>query len=188
VKKAKEKLPILSEAHERYMAFESLVQRTYAVIEQGRRIFEATAKMQADPGHRNARLLVGQMRSEHHYFAIAAYKVLEHRKWVSDLGLCQGVDFKMLDEFSATDIRDLRNMREHVVEYFQGYGNNRSRWVIETPEVKADASTMAGTSIGGRLDFVQFVAAAERLLPALLAEPIPYPPRPTFAASPPAET
>jgi hypothetical protein len=30
--------------------------------------------------------------------------------------------------------------------------------------------------IGGRLDWIKFGAAAERLLPKLLAEPIPYPP------------
>ena len=78
---------------------------------------------------------------------------------------------------SAQGIRDLRNMREHIVDYFWGAGNARDRWMVETPEYKADASSVVGTIIGGRLDWIAFGVAAERLLPQLLAEPIPYPPR-----------
>jgi hypothetical protein len=48
----------------------------------------------------------------------------------------------------------------------------------ETPEFKADASTAVGTLIGGRLDWKQFLLAAEMLLPVLLTQPIPYPARP----------
>jgi hypothetical protein len=48
------------------------------------------------------------------------------------------------------------------------------RWFAETPDFKADASSVIGTMIGGRLDWIKFAAAAERLLPKLLAEPIPY--------------
>jgi hypothetical protein len=68
-------------------------------------------------------------------------------------------------------------MREHVVDYFIGLGNTPDRWNVETPEYKADASSVVGTMIGGRLDWIKFGGAAERLLPKLLAEPIPYPPR-----------
>lgn len=68
-------------------------------------------------------------------------------------------------------------MREHIVDYFWGAGNARDRWMVETPEYKADASSVVGTIIGGRLDWIAFGVAAERLLPQLLAEPIPYPPR-----------
>jgi hypothetical protein len=65
-------------------------------------------------------------------------------------------------------------MREHVVDYFRGAGNAKGRWVAETPDYKADASSVVGTMIGGRLDWIAFGTAAERLLPQLLAEPIPY--------------
>jgi hypothetical protein len=82
-----------------------------------------------------------------------------------------------VDQFSAQDIRDLRNMREHVRDYFAGAGNAQDRWTVVTPEYQADAGSVVGTMIGGRLDWVAFGAAAERLLPQLLAEPIPYPPR-----------
>jgi hypothetical protein len=118
------------------------------------------------------RLPGAQVRCEHHYFAISANKVLEHRDWVLAPALCAKVDFTMLDEFSRTDIRDLRNMREHAIDYFSGSGNNKDRWFIESPSFRADASTSVLGLIGGRLDWKLFAAAAERLLPALLAEPM----------------
>jgi hypothetical protein len=177
VRKREERVPvpIMSDADQRFMAFEGLVQWTVATIEQGKRIPHATSKMVASAGQENTRLLAAQVRSEHHYFAISANKVLEHRDWVLQMGLCSKVDFRMLDQFSSRDIRGLRNMREHVVDYFKGLGRDKPRWTTETPEFKADASSSVGTLIGGRLDWKLFALAAENLLPALLAEPIPYP-------------
>lgn len=169
-----EKAPIMSVEEERFMAFEGLVQWTAAVVAQAKRLAVATSTM-VGSAQSDVRLASAQARSEHHYFSIAAHKVLEHREWTARLELCSDIDFSMLDEFSRSDIRDLRNMREHVVEYFEGLGRAKSRWAIETPEFKADASTVVGTLIGGRLDWVHFASAAEKLLPALLAEPITFP-------------
>ena len=123
--------------------------------------------------------------SECHFFAIAAYKLLEYRDWVRTFGLCSSVDFREVDEFSEQDIKDLRDMREHVIGYFKGEGHFYDQWTVETPEYRADASARSGPMIGGRLDWVAFGAAAARLLPQLLGEPIPYPPRPHSAASTP---
>ena len=106
---------------------------------------------------------------------IAANKVFEHREWAVSFGLYANVDFSELDQFSESDIRDLRNMREHVIDYFQGRGRDKDRWQVETSEFKADASSVINTMIGGRLDWARFTAVAEKLLPVLLAEPIPYP-------------
>lgn len=156
------------------MAFEGLVQWTAATIEQGKRVAEVTSRMVAG-SPQGPRLLAAQLRSEHHYFSISANKLLEHRDWTLQLGLCSNVDFTMLDQFSVRDIRDLRNMREHVVDYFTGLGRDKRRWEIETPEFKADASSSVGTLIGGRLDWKLFAVAADKLLPALLAENVPYP-------------
>lgn len=141
----------------------------------GKRAASRNTPVDAQPDER--RLIAAQTRTEHHYFSIAAHKVLEHREWVQRLGLCTAVDFSMLDQFAANHIRDLRNMREHVVEYFQGIGQKMQRWRVDTPEFSADASSCAGTLIGGRLDWKLFAQACERLLPLLLSEPIPYPPR-----------
>lgn len=64
--------------------------------------------------------------SQSHLFVIVAYKLIEYRKWASTFGLCATVDFSEIDAFSEEDVRDLRNMREHVVEYFQGRGHASS--------------------------------------------------------------
>jgi hypothetical protein len=114
--------------------------------------------------------------SECHFFVIAAYKLIEYRKWASALGLCANINFSEIQAFSEQDIIDLRNMREHIVDYFQGHGLASRRWFAETPHFKADASSVIGTMIGGRLDWIKFADAAERLLPKFLAEPIPYVP------------
>ena len=99
---------------------------------------------------------------------------LNTRAWVATLGLCADVDFSEIDQFPKEAIRDLRNMREHQVEYFQGNGRDRARWFVETPEYKANASSLVGPMIGGRLDWVKFSEAIERLIPVLVAVPIPY--------------
>ena len=41
-------------------------------------------------------------------------------------GLCTTVHFSEIYEFSKQDIKDLRNMREHVVDHFKGEGLRRS--------------------------------------------------------------
>jgi hypothetical protein len=84
--------------------------------------------------------------------------------------MTQLIKIASLDSFSKDDIRELRNMREHIVEYFQGSGHEMDRWKA------LDASGGIGTTIGGRLDWVKFSEAAKRLLPALLSEPIPVVP------------
>jgi len=172
----KRKTPIMSADQERFMAFEGLVQWTSAVIAQADRLANARLpKAVMSPEERRAAIYDRQCQA--HYFVVAAWKLLEHRKWVTAFGLCTNIDFSEIDAFSEGHIRDLRNMREHVVEYFQGRGRNNGRWMIQTPEYRADASSIVGTKIGGRLDWKAFSKAAHRLLPQLLREPIPYPPR-----------
>jgi hypothetical protein len=174
------KEPIMTPEEERFMTLEGLVQWTEAVITQAQRI-AATIDQ-----HRNMDLMRNPIQSatmrrrtihathrECHFFAVAAHKLIEHRRRARELGLCQSVDFTEIDSLRAGDIRDLRNMREHVIDYFKGGGRDKDRWMVETPEFKADASSLTGTIIGGRLDYAKFSAAAERLLPALLAEPFP---------------
>jgi hypothetical protein len=165
------KIPIMSPEDEKFMVFEGLVQWTAAVIAQADRL----ANVKIIPGEHRARL--HNLHCQAHYFVTAAWKLLEHRKWIRNFDLCENVDFSEIDTFPENDIRDLRNMREHVVEYFQGCGNNKDRWFKATPIYKADASSMFGTMIGGRLDWKAFSASAAKLLPQLLKEPIPFPPR-----------
>jgi hypothetical protein len=188
-KRPKTKTPIMLPDQERFMAFEGLLQWTQAVVTQSARVSRADARQSSScalsPSTPQRRLEATKQRhqailafhTECHFFAIAAYKLLEYRDWVRTFGLCASVDFGEIDQFSEQNIRDLRNMREHVVDYFRGIGREPDRWLVETPEYRGDASGRTGTMIGSRLDWVAFGAAAERLLPQLLAEPVPYPPR-----------
>jgi hypothetical protein len=172
-KQTPQRQPIMAADFERYMAFEGLVQWTNAVITQAERLEAAYSQFTndevcSDPIAR--RLLCLGTGADEHLFVVAAHKLIEHRKWVTEYGLCNNVDFSEIDSFSADDVKDLRNMREHIIAYFQGRGRDRSRWWANN----ADASG-GGTIIGGRLDWKLFADAARRLLTALLAEPVPYP-------------
>jgi hypothetical protein len=98
------------------------------------------------------RLQVLAFHAECNSFAIAENKLLEFKEWTLSFGLCATVDFCEINAFSRKAIKDRRNMREHVVQYFKGDGYAKDRWLIETPEYGADASSVYGTLIGGRLD------------------------------------
>jgi hypothetical protein len=180
---AKTAIPIMSTDQEKFLAFEGLVQWAFDVVEQSRQISKAIEQQRAHSSPPIRQDPVETRRDFHalhsacHHFVIAAHKLLEHRDWVITHGLCIGVDFSEIDQFSKDAIRDLRNMREHVKDYFQGLGNAPGRWVIETPQFRADASSLVGPMIGGRLDWIKFASATERLIPILLALPIPYPKR-----------
>jgi hypothetical protein len=128
----KVKTPIMSPYDERFMAFEGLVQWTSGVIAQAERVAYAKQPT-ADMSPERRRATIHARHCEAHYFVTAAWKLLENRQWVPSFGLCANVDFSEIDNFSESDFRDLRNMREHVVEYFQGMGIDKDRWVIETP-------------------------------------------------------
>lgn len=169
--------PIMSADQERFMAYEGLLQWTQAVITQCRRVMEARDRqgLEVERADRNAfHQVVLDFHSQCHFFVIAAWKVIEYRKWSVRHGLFASADFGEIDGFPEQQIRDMRNMREHVVDYFSGIGRDGDRWEIETPEFTSDASGVTGTMIGGRLDWAAFTAAAERLLPQLQAQPIPY--------------
>jgi hypothetical protein len=181
---ARSSRPIVSLDDEKFMAFEGLVQWTRAVVDQAKRVSAAKDYISSEDVRNNwpmkGRAAIHASHCEDHYFVIAAYKIIEYRKWNQDLGLCGTVDFSEIDKFNQRDIRDLRNMREHITDYFKGEGNTPKRWTVETPEYKADASSVVGNMIGGRLDYVNFAQSAERLLSQLLVLPIPFPPRPNW--------
>jgi hypothetical protein len=179
-KTTKAKTPIMTPAEERFMAFEGLVQWTQAVVTQSARISVARGRQFSDEVMRDQtkrRQAIYAFHAECHFFAVAAHKLLEFRDWVLVSGLCNSVNFGEINQFCKQDIKDLRDMREHVHDYFIGVGKEPTRWVFEAPDgSKTDASAVSGTMIGGRLDWIKFGAAAERLLSKLLAEPTPFPP------------
>ena len=132
----------------RFMAFEGLVQWTQAVVAQSARV-SAARERQSSLGMTSAppqrRQATHAFHSECHFFAIAAHKLLEYREWVLTFGLCSSVDFSEIAQFSAQDIRDLRNMREHVLDYFRGARKCARQVDRGDTEYRADASSVVGT-------------------------------------------
>jgi hypothetical protein len=173
------------DAEQRFMAFEGLVQWTCAVLVQAGRIEEAHRGITSDDNSNDGRFAAQRAQTEAHLFAIAAGQVLAHKRWLEKLGAAEGIDFAPLSVFAYQDIVDLRNMREHVVEYFQGGGKTQERWIVEAEEFRADASAIVETKIGGRLDWVEFARAAENIREQLLQLPIPFPPAPEPRSSSP---
>ena len=136
------------------MAYCGLIKWTQGVIFQSKRVISATEKLLSSAGN-NRELYMENLyllHCEHHYFVISAYKLLEYYQWTKQLNLFANVNFSELDGINQLDIKDLRNMREHVVDYFRGTGRNKDRWWIEQTDFKADASACVGNLIGGRLD------------------------------------
>jgi hypothetical protein len=117
----KPKKPIMSKDDERFMAYCGLIQWTESVILQSRRVVTATEQLMSVNSYVGKSIYA--LHCEQHYFVISANKLLEYRQWVKSFGLFDNVDFNEIDAFSIVDVQDLRNMREHIVEYFQGSGH-----------------------------------------------------------------
>ena len=116
---------------------------------QAPRVAEAE-KHVSSPDTNTRRLAVGRLHTECNYFAIAANKLLEFKKWALSFGLCTNVDFREIDAFSQRDIRDLRNMREHVVDYFKGDGSLRTAGPLKRPSTaRTQAPTVDLSSVEG---------------------------------------
>lgn len=170
---SKQVVPIMSKDDERFMAYTGVMQWAHAVVMQFPRVVASKKEIGRSA---DFALSIYASNSEDHFFVIAANKLQEYQAWARSFGLFEGVDFSEIDSFPRQDVKDLRNMREHIVDYFSGGGREKQRWHVETPEFRADASCLVGTLLGGRLDYVAFAGAAERLLAQLKSVPIPYPP------------
>src|ERR1700688_3867444 len=99
---AKSPVPIMSPDEERFMAFEGLLQWTYAVISQVPRVKAAKQQLSSlsslDAQKRHRTILASH--TEDHFFVIAVNKLCEYREWAVSFGLCASVDFSGIDAFS----------------------------------------------------------------------------------------
>ncbi len=159
---------------------EGLLQWSQACFEQATRTYAASSahlkSLKSRPQDPEVTAELGRhLQTQCHFFAVAACKLLDFRAWADRLGLCGTVDFAEIDRFDRKHIRDIRNMREHAVEYFEIRGFARDRWIFNTALYAADASSVCGVMIGGRLDYMAFGAAASRLH-TRLREPAPVEP------------
>jgi hypothetical protein len=174
----------IDESTQKYLAYVGLIQWTHSIIIQRHLILEAESEVErnfGDPQKSQQQRLLAQLRTHtlDHQFAAAAHQLLDHKEWAQQLALFETVDFSEINRFPRDTIRDLRNMREHQVEYFLGKGRAKDRWITESAggdniQWQADASSRVNNLIGGRLDYVEFTNAASRLLDQLINVPAPY--------------
>jgi hypothetical protein len=180
VKREAETTVTMTLDEQKFMAFEGLLGWTSAVVTQAQRVTAARGDFlaqldrrraqQAGRGPEEMRELILQQRlaqqrfqTDRHLFCNAAYQLLEHRRWVKDLGFLDDALFEEFDKF-ADDIDVMRDMNEHAIEYFRGKGLRPHDWVHQDEGGTADASATVDTKIGGRLDWVELGAAVQRLL------------------------
>jgi hypothetical protein len=109
------------------------------------------------------RLASERFQAERHLFCNAAFKLLEYSRWVRKLGLLDDSGFVELDRF-AEDIKVMRDMNVHEIEYFQEKGLRPEDWEFQSAATgRVDASGTFETKIGGRLDWVALEATARNL-------------------------
>lgn len=151
----------LSDDAKKFMAHQGLMQWLRACISQRGSIQTAVNNLHAVGGHSDN---VSDTQTQCHYFAVSAAHVLHYADWTRKLGILKDVKFDELKTFDWRAIIDLRNMREHQIDYFDGRGKDRERWFIETPEYASDASSLTDSVIGGRLDYEVFADSCQTLL------------------------
>jgi hypothetical protein len=162
------------------MAFEGLLGWAEGVIAQASSLSSAQATI-TKPLQEEARTgewgnhaeVLRQVRAnkhtfdcQRHYFVLAANKLVEYRRWAGRLGLVDNSVFSEFDRYERA-ISELRDMNEHIIDYFRGKGKRQDRWVHSDDAGTADASATASSRIGGRLDWVALGAVVSRLLEKL---------------------
>ena len=101
-----------------------------------------------------------------HCFLIAAFKLLEHTEWAVEV---DAFDAALTMELNAhaKDIKRLRDLNEHKLEYFMGGGRRRPLWNHEENGGTADASSTVDTRIGNLLDWREVARIAAKLNEAI---------------------
>lgn len=106
--------------------------------------------------------------AEEHFFVISVSKAMDWLKEVKKFRLELSSEIDLFFQ-SLPEVKDLRNMREHDVEYFKGMGNAQKRFVKTLADMTVDASASIsntdGYLIGGRLNVQQTMRAAQKLYP-----------------------
>lgn len=107
---------------------------------------------------------------EEHFFVNSVSKAIdwlkEVKKFRKDLSM-------HIDEFihDFPEAKDLRNMREHDVDYFKGEGKAQDRFVKDLSDATVDGSASFsdknGYLVGGRLNVQKTIKAAQKLYPKI---------------------
>ncbi|MFJ7787739.1 hypothetical protein [Pseudomonas sp. NPDC096925] len=110
---------------------------------------------------------------EDHYFVTSVSKSVE---WIAEIHKLDLIDPTLTEAFlnEASEVKTVRNVREHYNEYLDGREKSKNKVIIEVEDltVRIDATSVAIDSngvriIGGRVRVQPLMEAAKALLPAL---------------------
>jgi hypothetical protein len=97
---------------------------------------------------------------------IAAFKLTECIEWARGLDFLDNGMSVEIDALAA-EIKAMRDLNEHALEYFIGKGRFPEKWRHVTEEGIVDASATFNDRIGNRVSWNEVAAAAKRLLTKL---------------------
>lgn len=143
---------------QKFMALEGIHTWARATIEHGDRLSELRMNILGE----NRNNVRRTFESERHSFLIAAHRLISFINWALELNFLDAQVFAEIKRFEP-DIKTMRDLNEHVIEYFKGSGKRPQLWSTPT----ADASSTVGTKIGDCLDWTEVTASAARLIEGL---------------------
>lgn len=149
---------------QKFMALEGVHSWARGVLAQVDRIEAARNRMQLPGDDWPEPIRVFQF--ERHLFLIASHKLTEYADWACKLEFLDNSVFSDLFSLKA-EIKALRDMNEHVVDYFLGRGRKPDEWLHVTDESIADASSTVGSRIGDRLDWYVVAVVVRSLIDGL---------------------
>jgi hypothetical protein len=168
-------LPVLSQ---KFMAFEGLLAWAKAIVRQADRVSNAQEQLKniiAESSHREPGVVFSAepirnaghvFKVERHLFCNAAGNFLDHRRWLKRLGGFDESVFAEMDLFER-DVKAMRNLNEHAIEYFEGKGQRPEDWMFRSEDFDSDPTGTVNSLIGGRLDWIKLREATARLLESL---------------------
>jgi hypothetical protein len=104
--------------NQKFMAFEGIQSWARALVRQVKRINSIQARFATREHFVDSRR---QFACARHLFLIAAYKLIEYIDWAKNLEFLNEGLFVEIENFRK-DIKDMRDLNEHAVEYFIGPG------------------------------------------------------------------
>lgn len=150
---------------QKFMAFEGIRSWAKAIIVQVERI--SSAQKNLANINSDIRLSANrQFRTEKHLFLIAANKLMQHIDWAKKLNF---LDQDLFSEFEnlRKDIKEMRDLSEHSIEYFIDEGRFKEKWVKADEASSVDASSTVDDRVGNRLSWNAASKAAATLLTKL---------------------
>ncbi|MBS0269039.1 MAG: hypothetical protein JSS54_08670 [Proteobacteria bacterium] len=143
---------------QKFMALEGIHTWSRATIAHATQLSRLSTSFNSSNFIDNRRLF----DSERHSFLIAAHRLISFINWVLELNFLDAQIFAEIKVFEP-DIKTMRDLNEHVIEYFKGSGKRPQLWSTPT----SDASSTVGTKIGDRLDWTEVAGSVAGLIERL---------------------